>query len=412
VAKDLGEHVGEQTQIAGRADRRADFVRAEEKIRRADLGLATEYLAPRNEVERKLSAIWQEVFGIDVVGVSDDFFELGGDSLTATTLAAEIEATFGVRFAPSDIIRLSTIRQQAELFAKTSGAARQLPACLILGATGGPKPPLFMVHGGKGFAFFRPAFLEIVGEERPIYLFQAPGLDGRTPLKSVEEAITVEQIAVVYAEAIRSVQPAGPYHIAAICAGSFIAVEMCKHLERAGQSIGRLILLDPTPMPPRSKTSPIKEKLKKQRAKKASKLKLGARILGFFAGEEKTGGSTEDLDPAEMPQKKIEIHRDMIERRVGEIENVPQNERSYTAERIFKISLQFRAALYNHVPRPYSGRAALLVSSSRAQETLADTAFWPNNLGSMQYKVLGADHSDVFNENLEETARFVRDTLD
>ena len=115
MAKDLGEHVGEQTQIAGRADRRADFVRAEEKIRRADLGLATEYLAPRNEVERKLTAIWQEVFGIDAVGVSDDFFELGGDSFNATTLAAEIEATFARRFTPADLINLSTVAQQADL---------------------------------------------------------------------------------------------------------------------------------------------------------------------------------------------------------------------------------------------------------------------------------------------------------
>jgi len=388
-----------------------DNVAAQQTVRRADLDVSTEYAAPETEPERKLAAIWQEVFGIDVVGIADDFFELGGDSFAATTLAAEIEATFGVRFTPSDIIRLSTVAQQAGVLAEGSGASPELPTCLIRAAAGGSKPPLFMVHGGKGFAFFRPAFAEIIGEERPVYLFQAPGLDGRTPLESVDEAVTVEQIAAVYADAIRSVQPAGPYHIAAICAGSFIAVEMCKHLEQAGQSIGRLILLDPTPMPPRIKP-PMKMKQKKQRAaKKASKLGLAARIAGLLRGAGKGDVRAEELDPAKMPQKKLDEHRDMIERRVEQMEEVPPHQRSYTAERMLKISLQFRAALYHHAPRPYSGSATLLVSSIRAEETLAATAFWPNNLSSMQYTVLGSNHNDVFNESLEETARFVRDTL-
>jgi thioesterase domain-containing protein/acyl carrier protein len=410
VAKDLGGHVADQIQIAGKADQRADFVRAEETIRRADLGLAAECVPPRNEVERKLSGIWQEVFGIDIVGVTDDFFELGGDSLNATTLAAEIEATFGRRFTPADIITLSTVAQQAQVVADAN--ALRLPACLILGRAGGAKPPLFMVHGGKGFAFFRPAFLDIVGEDRPIYLFQAPGLDGRTPLDSIDEMTTVEQIASMYVDAIRSIQPNGPFHIAAICAGSFIAIEMCNQLENAGHTIGRLVLLDPTPVPPKIKPSAVKEKEKKQRIKKTSKQRLGARFLDFFTRGHEGGGKTEKSpDPTEMLRKKLDAHREMVEKRVEQMAEVPVQQRSYTAERMLKISLQFRAALYRHVPRRYPGKATMLVSSIRAEETLADTAFWPNHLGSMQYEVLGSDHSDVFNENLEETARFVRDAL-
>lgn len=93
-----------------------------------------------------------------------------------------------------------------------------------------------MVHGGKGFAFFKSTFLDIVGEERSIYLFQAPGLDGRTPLESVEEVVTLGDFATLYVDAMRTVQQSGPYHIAAMCAGSFIALEMCNQLEKSRPS--------------------------------------------------------------------------------------------------------------------------------------------------------------------------------
>jgi hypothetical protein len=78
---------------------------------------------------------------------------------------------------------------------------------------------------------------------------------------------------------------------------------------------------------------------------------------------------------------------------------------------MFKVSQQFRTALYRHVPRPYLGKAIVLVSAARAEEVLAENAFWPNHLGSMQHKVLGKTHSEVFDENLAETARFVQNAL-
>jgi thioesterase domain-containing protein/acyl carrier protein len=409
VAKDLGERVAEQTQIAGRADWGADFVRTEEKIRRADLGLAAEYVAPRNEVERKLSAIWQDVFGIDVVGVSDDFFELGGDSFNATTLAAEIEATFARRFTPADLINLSTVAQQAELLAK-DGAA-ELPACLVLGRAGGPKSPVFMVHGGKGFAFFGPAFFDIVGEERSIYLFQAPGLDGRTPLESFDDVVTLADFAGVYVEAMRKIQPTGPYHIVAMCSGCFIALEMCEQLEKAGESVRRLVLLDPTSVPPVMKPAAIPALKEKKRAKQASKRKLTVRIRDLLRGSDAAEEETEELAPWAMPPKKTDDLRQRIQQRVEQMKDVPPDERSYTEERMYKMAQQFRAALYTHVPRHYAGSAIMLVSAMRAKETLAKGAFWPNNLGSVQTEVLGSKHKDLFEDYLPETARFVSKAL-
>lgn len=355
-------------------------------------------------MERKVASIWRDVFSIDVVGVSDDFFELGGDSFTATTLAAEIEAAFDTRFTPADIITLTTVAQQAEVLTKTKSAAPSLPACLVLGRAGGPKPPLFMVHGGKGFAFFAPVFLDVIGEERSVYLFQAPGLDGRlTPVEKIDKNITVEEIATLYVEAMRGIQPTGPYYLAAMCAGSFIALEMCHQLESVGQSIARLVLLDPTPSPPREQPT-----VKKKKAG-PSRRTLGERLRGLFsrASEE----SVEHLDPSVMLPERKERLREKIEKRVELMDYVPADQRSYTAERMFKVAEQLRAALYKHEPRPYPGKAVLLVCSSRVQGGVTEGGFWPTQLGSMQYKVLGAKHRDVFGKHLAETAWFVRDAL-
>ena len=112
---------------------RATRIPAERDVlRRVDLGLATPWEEPQTEAELKLADIWQQVLGIDTAGAADDFFELGGDSFAATALAAEIEATFNVRFAPSDVINLATIAEQARgIAAAIVHGARHGRVCLL-----------------------------------------------------------------------------------------------------------------------------------------------------------------------------------------------------------------------------------------------------------------------------------------
>src|SRR5262249_2780512 len=164
------------------------------------------------------------------------------DSLAATILATEIEATFNVRFAPSDVINLSTISKQARAVDEQASKPSGLPGHLVVGHAGGSQPPLFVVHGMAGFSFFYLEIVEQMGEDRPVYLFQVPGLDGRTkPLDSFE------QIAEVYVRSMRNIQRGGLYHILAFCGGAFLALEMCKQIKASGENVERLILLDPLP---------------------------------------------------------------------------------------------------------------------------------------------------------------------
>ncbi|MCB0015318.1 MAG: hypothetical protein KDE34_25550, partial [Anaerolineales bacterium] len=62
----------------------------------AGLGSAESYVAPRNEIESGIVAIWSELLGLDKIGVEDNFFELGGHSLLATQIIARVNKQFAV----------------------------------------------------------------------------------------------------------------------------------------------------------------------------------------------------------------------------------------------------------------------------------------------------------------------------
>ena len=145
-----------------------------------DIDLGSRPRVPQTtNTQLKLVDIWRRVLGIETIGVSDDFVELGGDSLAALILAAEIEATFGIQFQLSDVIDLSTIAKQAVTVDRKMSLMAQLPSHVAVGRATGAQAPVFIVHGAWGFSFLKRAFIEELGQDRPVFLFQAPGLDGR-----------------------------------------------------------------------------------------------------------------------------------------------------------------------------------------------------------------------------------------
>ncbi len=374
-------------------------------VRRSDLDLPTPWTVPKTETEIALANIWRDVLNIDPIGASDDFFDLGGDSFAATTLAAEIEAVFKVRFAPSDIINASTVEKQAQRIAESAGPlGQQLPSHLILGHGGGSQAPVFMVHGGFGFAFFRPDFLEEVGRDRPIYLFQAPGLDGR-----VEPLTSVGEFASLYVESICRIQPAGPYHIVAMCAGSFIALEMCNQFTEAGEVVEHLVLLDPPVAPPAIKQMLAEIKVKRSQTEGSRRSSSFSRIFSRLSGRyrrRKLGAERAMKRGAKM-QRIVE----QIRRRVERTEPGSPEQAAYAVETRAGVVEALKVALDEHVPRRYPGRAAMLVSSAKASKMVGDLAFWPNHLGGLEYEICDADHQEVFRSKLIVTARFVSRAL-
>jgi acyl carrier protein len=98
----------------GRTDHVADGEAEERGHDRPD-GLSGSYVPPRGETEERVAAVWGEAFGFARVGVEDDFFDLGGDSLLATRITGRLREVLGVEVTPAHLFEAGTVAALAEV---------------------------------------------------------------------------------------------------------------------------------------------------------------------------------------------------------------------------------------------------------------------------------------------------------
>ena len=197
------------------------------------------------EIELAVANAFGEVLGLgeDVRG-TDDFFELGGDSLLALDLLARIELQLKVSLSPSLLVQSATIDGLTEAIAKTARTV-QIPAhaSLVELQRGRAKVPLFLAHPAGGAVYCYRALVEAMGTEFWVCGLEAQGLrEDETPRG------TIEELAQSYVEAIRTIQPKGPYFLGGSSMGGTIAFEMAQRILREGDSVAMLAMLD-TPGP-------------------------------------------------------------------------------------------------------------------------------------------------------------------
>jgi len=192
---------------------------------------------PRNEVERRLAAIWSELLGVAEVGVEDDFFEIGGHSLLAARLMARVEREFGTSLPLALLFEHSTIAGIADALRAKEEPPGWNPLVPI--QAGGEHAPLFVVHGMLGNVLHLRHLAQALGPDQPFYGLQARGLDGlETPQDRVED------MASDYLRAIRRVQPHGPYFLGGYSFGGLVAFEMSRQLTAQGEQVAALVLFD------------------------------------------------------------------------------------------------------------------------------------------------------------------------
>jgi amino acid adenylation domain-containing protein len=196
-----------------------------------------EFAGPRDDWEIQLAKIWEEVFGMERVGIHDDFFELGGHSLIAGRLFARIRAQFGRDLPPTTLLRAPTIAQLAA-FVRSERSPLQWKSLVPI-QPGGTRPPLFCMHAGAGTILYYQELARLLGPDQPIYGLQAQGLYGDAPPHD-----EIEEMAAHYVREIRTVQPEGPYHLAGFCFGGLLAFAVAQRLRLEGSELGLLASFD------------------------------------------------------------------------------------------------------------------------------------------------------------------------
>ena len=207
-------------------------------LRRADLPLSNEYAPVQSAIEARLMRLWEQALETGELGALDDFFELGGDSMMAAALFADIESTFGRKLPLSTLLNHPTVRSLAKLLDESGRGAIAHPLVPIRAE--GEGPPLILVHAALGNVLFAHSLMRLLSPTLPVYAIQARGLLGNEVPHRRFEAMAED-----YAGAIRSAWPDGPYILAGLCAGSFIALEVARRLKAAGGEVALLIMMDP-----------------------------------------------------------------------------------------------------------------------------------------------------------------------
>ncbi|NEN99012.1 MAG: amino acid adenylation domain-containing protein, partial [Moorea sp. SIO3I7] len=195
------------------------------------------YVAPRTTIELELTQIWSDVLNLTSVGVQDNFFELGGNSLIAVRLMSLIQEKFQINLPLATLFQSPTIEQLAVVLGSDSSTTLWSPLVPI--QPNGSLPPFFCVGGAGGNVLYFHHLARYLGGDQPFYGLQAQGLDGETkPLESIEE------IAGQYIKAIQTVQPVDPYFLGGHSFGGKIAFEMATQLQRLGESVALVAILD------------------------------------------------------------------------------------------------------------------------------------------------------------------------
>ncbi len=190
-----------------------------------------------DHVSRQLGGIWQHLLGVDSIGEDENYFDLGGDSILAVQLFAQIEKVFGVKLPVATLFEAPTVAELSKILVRETPAPGWSPLVTI--QPSGSRPPFFCMHGAGGNVLIYRALSLHLGLDQPFYGLQCQGLDGNSPLLE-----TVEDMAALYMKEIRRVQPHGPYFLGGYCMGGSIAFEVARQLQSAGESIGLLALFD------------------------------------------------------------------------------------------------------------------------------------------------------------------------
>ena len=323
------------------------------------------FVEPNDEMQRRLATIWGEFLGLDRVGIDDDFFELGGDSLMAVLLVLRIEAVLGRAIPPTRLAAARTVRRLAACVAAGSDAEGEW-VCVH---PGDDRPPLLWLPGIDGTGFGFQHLSEAVDPRRTAFAFPYPGI-----FRAEEPLRRVEAFAASALSALQSVQTGPPYYLCGYSFGGFVAYEMARRLCATGKEVAFLALLD-TPGPKRRRPRPLAQRL----VVHAQRLHAASDKLGY------------------LRQRAVSARRRYTRRHGRDDGERPDG--GPTVPALGAVQRACIAAARAYRPDPYPGRLVVFRSPSPI-----DDAFWQPHpyfgwdevaLGGVEVVDISVHHDDI-----------------
>ncbi len=331
--------------------------------------LEEDFVPPRDDLEIRLTRIWEDIIGIEPVGVKDNFFDLGGHSLHIMSLFTQIQRMFDRNLSPSTLLQSPTVEQLASILRHER--AEESSSSLVAIQPDGSRQPLFCIHACDGEVLIYRKLSLYLGPEQPFYGLRAMGLDeGRLVHHRIED------MAAHYIREIRAAQSEGPYLLGGMGVGGRIAFEMAQQLVAQNEEMSLLVLMDS--VPPRLKRPGLRYYLRRL-AYNAKHRQLTKALL-----------------------RKV---------RKGSFENLTSQQGfGLISDAITRISVRYK-------PQAYSGRIVYFQAEDRrglANEPLQGVGAWRElAVGELDVRVVSGDHFRILKEpHVQVLAQQLRECLD
>ncbi len=330
---------------------------------------------PTSTMVEKLIPIWQRVLQLSSIGVDDNFFDVGGDSSLAVALFNEIAQTCGRELPPVMIYHAPTIAMLAAVLEESD--VPRVPPLVQLKA-GSVEPPLFITHGlgGSVMDFFQ--VVKHVQTPHAIYGMQTKGIDG-----AEEPFDRIEDMARYSLDAVRQLQPHGPYLLVGYSLGGLVTLEMARQLSAEGEKIGLLAMLDSYPeirYLSLAQRARLVTRLATRRAASAVKLPLGEALALVIRPTRRRSLSSSSGGPYQTP---VDVSLSPAMERV--------REKSYLA-------------LTRYQPRFYPGRIKFVRAAVPTAFPADPAAVWGPLAGSVEVESVPGDHLEIMTTHHDKLA--------
>lgn len=208
------------------------------------------YVPPTNHIEITLSRIWGDIFGIDKIGVKENFFDLGGHSLLAMQVVSKINKELNINiniktiFEAPSIYQLSLLikdylNQKGEIENEPYTIKKVSRDTILTLQDKGNKTPLFLIHPAGGTIFCYLKLLKALGNDRKYHAIQDPGFGNKDYMFN-----SIQEMASHYKFLILEKKVSGPYLLGGSSSGGIIAIEIASQLQLAGHEIENVLLFD------------------------------------------------------------------------------------------------------------------------------------------------------------------------